>query len=163
MSVEGAQEFTVEVAASPAACFDTIVDFERYPEWSSSIRSARVLERDRAGLGRRVEFLLDMRVRTVRYVLEYRHRKPQSLTWRSVDGDVESIEGAYRFEARGRDRTEVTCRQEIRLGFWIPGMLRRLAERSALRQSVEEFKSEVEKRTAATRAAKSRRSTSSSS
>jgi uncharacterized membrane protein len=148
MTLEGAQEFTVEVEATPAACFATIVDFERYPEWSSSIRSARILECDRSGLGRRVEFLLDMRVRTVRYVLEYSHRKPHDLSWRSVDGDVESIEGAYRFRPLGRGRSEVTCRQEIRLGFWIPGLLRKLAERSALRQSVEEFKAEVERRSA---------------
>lgn len=157
MTLEGAQEITVEVAAPPAACFATIVDFESYPDWSSSIRSVNVLTRDRSGLARQVEFTLDMRVRTVRYVLEYTYRKPNDLTWRSVDGDVESIEGAYRFRPLGRTRSQVTCRQAVRLGFWVPGLLRKAAERTALRQSVEEFKAEVEKRVAA--AAKPRRVT----
>jgi ribosome-associated toxin RatA of RatAB toxin-antitoxin module len=149
MSLDAAQEVVVEVAATPLQCFTAIVDFERYPEWSSAVERARVLERDQAGVGRVVEFHIDMRVRSVRYVLEYAYKKPTQLTWHSVDGDVESIEGAYRFRKLSPTSTEARCRQEIQLGFWVPGPLRRLAERSALRQSVDEFKGEVERRLAA--------------
>ena len=149
MSLDAAQEVTVEVAASPAECFEAILDFERYPEWCSSIQSARILERDAAGVGRRVEFHIDMKIRSVRYVLEYTYKKPSELNWRSVDGDVQSIEGRYRFRKLGPQRTEATCRQEIQLGVWLPGLLRKLAERTAIRQSVDEFKVDVERRVAA--------------
>ena len=149
MSLDAAQEVAVEVDASPADCFEAILDFERYPEWSSSIQSARILERDAAGVGRRVEFHIDMKIRSVRYVLEYTYKRPSELTWHSVDGDVQSIEGRYRFRKLGPQRTEASCRQEIQLGFWLPGMLRKLAERTALRQSVDEFKADVERRLAA--------------
>lgn len=153
MSADAEQEFTTEVAASQSDCFEAVMDFEAYPRWSSAIQEATVLQVDGAGFGRIVEFYIDMRFKRVRYVLEYSYKKPGELTWRSVDGDVEAIEGAYCFRKLGPQLTEVTCRQSIRLGFWVPGPLRKLAERTALRQSVLEFKDEVE-RVAAERAAR---------
>ncbi len=145
MALDAAQEVTVEIAATPEECFAVIIDFERYPEWSSAVRRSRVLERDKAGIGRQVEFEIDLRIKTIRYVLQYEYRRPTQVTWTSVEGDVESIAGAYRFRKLGARRTEATCRQEIRLGFWIPGPLRALAERSALAQSVTEFQAAVER------------------
>jgi len=153
----GAQEFAVEIAASPADCFRIITDFAAYPRWSSAVRQARVLERDDAGIGRRVEFRIDMRFKSIRYVLAYDYRKPIELTWYLVEGDVESIEGAYQFRRLGPRLTEATCQQAVLLGFWVPGPIRKLAERTALRQSVLEFKEEVERRIAS-RPSRSRRS-----
>lgn len=149
MALDTAQDFSVEIGATPAECFEVLLDFERYDEWCSVIAKARILERDKAGVGRVVEFHLDMKIRTVRYVLEYAYKKPTELTWHSVGGDVESIEGRYRLRKLGPAMTEATCRQEILLGFWMPGPLRKLAERTALKQSVTELKAEVERRIAA--------------
>lgn len=145
MSLDAAQEVVVEIAAPRLDCFTAIVDFERYPEWSGQVTRARILEYDAEGVGRIVEFFIDARVKTIRYVLEYAYRKPSQLTWKSIDGDVESIEGIYRFRKLDPGRTEATCRQEIKLGFWLPGPLRRLAERTALAQSVAEFKDYAER------------------
>lgn len=145
MPLDAAQEVTVEIAAPQLACFNAIVDFERYPEWSGQVTRTHILEYDAAGVGRVVEFLIDARVKTIRYVLEYAYRKPSQLTWKSIDGDVESIEGVYRFRKLAPARTEATCRQEVALGFWLPGPLRRLAERTALVQSVNEFKDYAER------------------
>jgi len=55
------------------------------------------------------------------------------------------LEGIYRFRKLGPSGTEATCRQEVKLGFWLPGPLRRLAERTALEQSVAEFKDHAER------------------
>ena len=148
MSLDAAQEVTVEIDAPQADCFAAILDFDRYPEWSSAVARARVVKRDAAGIGRVVEFHIDAKVKTLRYVLEYQHKRPTQLSWHSIDGDIESIEGIYRFRKLGPSRTEASCRQEIKLGFWLPGPLRRLAERTALAQSVNEFKDFVEKRQA---------------
>ena len=144
MSSDAAQEVTVEIEVPQAECFAAILDFERYPEWSTAVTKAKILERDKAGIGRIVEFYLDAKVKQLRYVLEYAHKKPSQLTWHSVDGDIEAVEGAYKFRKLDADRTEATCRQEITLGFWLPGPLRRLAERTALAQSVNEFKAFAE-------------------
>jgi len=156
MALDAAQEVSVEIAASPADCFAAIMEFERYPEWFSAVSGARILERDKAGIGRIVEFTADMKIRTVRYVLEYAYKKPSELTWHSIEGDVESVQGHYTFRKLGPALTEATCRQEIQLGFWVPGPLRRIAERTALRQSVNELKAEVERQIAAGSAPPSR-------
>lgn len=145
MSASAAQEVTVEIAAPPSRCFAVIVDFERYPEWSSAIRRATVLERDQHGVGRVVEFEVDINIKRIRYVLEYAYRRPRQLTWHSVDGDVESVQGAYQFRKLAPQLTEATCRQEVQLGFWLPARIRALAERTALAQSVNEFKAAVER------------------
>jgi len=142
------QEYSVDVAASPEDCFATLIDFDAYPDWSSTVCSARVLARNAAGLPLRVEMELDARVRKIRYVLEYRYKKPREATWTLAEGDVKSVVGSYRFRKKG-SATEATCTQAIDLGFWLPGPLRRAGERTALKQSVEEFKSAVEKRSRA--------------
>ncbi len=156
MALDAAQEVSVEIAASPADCFAAIVEFERYPEWFSAVSAARILERDKAGVGRIVEFTADMKIRTVRYVLEYAYKKPSELTWHSIEGDIESVEGRYTFRKLGPALTEATCRQEIQLGFWVPGPLRKIAERTALKQSVNELKAEVERRIATSASSVSR-------
>ncbi|MEO8602373.1 MAG: SRPBCC family protein [bacterium] len=157
MPPDAAQEVVVEIAASAAKCFEVLLDFERYPEWSSAVTAAHIVERDAHGVGRIVEFRIDARVKTIRYVLEYAYRKASQLTWKSVEGDVQSIEGAYRLRKLGADQTEAACRQEIELGFWLPGPLRKIAERTALKQSVSEFKDEVERQVAAAAAPPAKR------
>lgn len=149
MSLDAAQEVTVEIAAPQSLCFTTILDFARYPEWSTAVTEARILSTDDQGVGHEVEFLIDARIKTIRYVLAYEYKKPSLLTWKSIDGDVQSIEGFYRFRKLGPALTEATCRQELVLGFWLPGPLRKLAERTALAQSVNEFKAECERCVAA--------------
>ena len=143
---EAKQTFTIEVDATPDRCFETIIDFPRYPEWSSVITAAHVLDVDADGVARRVEFELDMTIRTVHYVLEYAYERPTRLTWKLVEGDVEDVEGAYTFEPAGKKKSRVTCEQAVSLGFWIPGPIRRIAEQKALKDSVTEFKAEVERR-----------------
>lgn len=146
MADEVEQEYSVEVKASGQQCFETVVDFDAYPNWSSNIRLARVLKRNAAGLPLRVEMELDARIKIIRYVLEYRYKKPREVTWHLVEGDVKSVRGSYLFRKKSAGVTEATCTQAIDLGFWVPGPLRRAGEKTALKQSVEEFKSEVERR-----------------
>lgn len=144
------QEQSVIIEAPLEECFEVIVDFPSYPQWNSALTAARV-EKESRGLAKRVAFELDARIKTIRYVLEYQYKKPRELTWKSVAGDVGSITGSYRFEKLDDQRTRATCRQVIDLGFWLPGPIRRLAENSALKQAVGEFKAEVERRRVAGR------------
>ncbi len=152
------QEFTAQIEAPVTACFETITDFDAYPKWSSPVERTVVVERYPDGLARLVEFLLDMKLRTVRYVLEYCYEPPRRLEWRSVDGDIEAISGSYVFEPVGRAGTRATCRQAVSLGFWIPGPIRSALEKQALRTSVLEFKTEVERRQAAARGRRRKKS-----
>lgn len=143
---ETRQSFTTEIDAAPEDCFATILDFGAYPSWSSVITRTSILEYDADGIARVVEFELDMTIKTIRYVLEYTASPPGRLDWKLVEGDVAGVEGCYRFEPAG-GKTRTTCEQFVDLGFWVPGPIRRIAEQKALKDSVLEFKAEVERRT----------------
>ena len=138
------QEFVTEVRAPLARCFGVITDFANYPKWSSTLRRIRVVTQYPNQLAQRVEFHVDMKLKTVRYVLEYTYKKPTLVNWKAVDGDIEAIEGSYRFEKLGPKLTRATCRQAVSLGFWLPGALRSWLENQALKQSVLEFKAAAE-------------------
>jgi uncharacterized membrane protein len=142
------QSFSTEIRAPAALCYTAIADFPAYPSWSSPITETRVLDSHPDGFARRVEFFIDMKLKTVRYVLEYTWTPPQRLSWTYVEGDVQDIAGSYVFEPLAEDRTQATCSQAVSLGFWVPGLLRRTLEQTALRQSVLEFKAEAERRAA---------------
>ncbi len=105
--------------------------------------SIHVLDRHPDGQARRVEFVVDMKLGTVRYVLEYTWHPPNRLTWKMTEGDLADIEGSYVFEADGPARTTATCSQAISLGFWVPSLILRPIEQTALEQSVLEFKVEA--------------------
>lgn len=139
------QSFTTPIAAPLALCYAAIGDFESYPSWSSPITHIAVLDRHPDGRARQVEFEVDMKLRTVRYVLEYTWLPPDRLTWKMAEGDLADIEGSYTFEADGPERTNATCTQAISLGFWVPAVILRPIEQTALRQSVLEFKAEAER------------------
>ena len=145
MSGEVPQSYTATVAGTVDDCFAVLTDFESYPKWSSVIRKCRVLDRHPDGLARRVEFILDMTIKTIRYVLEYTYERPRGATWHHVEGDVKDVEGSYRFDETPSG-VQATCSQAVDLGFWVPGFIRSLAEAKALRDSVEEFKRAVETR-----------------
>lgn len=139
------QSFTTPIAAPLAVCYAAIADFESYPSWSPQITHIAVLDRHPDGRARQVEFEVDMKLRTVRYVLEYTWLPPDRLTWKMAEGDLADIEGSYSFEADGPERTNATCTQAISLGFWVPSVILRPIEQTALRQSVLEFKAEAER------------------
>lgn len=138
------QEFSTEVRASVARCFAVITDFESYPTWFSTIQRIGVLAQYPSGLARRVEYHVDMKLKTVRYVLEFAYKKPTQVSWKTVGGDIEMIQGSYRFEKLAASLTRATCRQSVSLGFWLPGPLRSWVESQGLKQSVLEFKAAAE-------------------
>src|SRR5206468_1056837 len=92
------------IAGSPAACLDALLDFDSYPEWQSAVKSAEVIE---PGDDPVVEFRIDAKLKTVRYVLRYHPEPPAEkegrgpffrLWWEYVEGDVRSIAGEYALE-----------------------------------------------------------------
>lgn len=135
---------TIEIAATREACLAVLLDFENYPKWSEPILQANILERDSEGRGIRVAFALDMKIKTVRYTLAYAFELPERFTWKLVEGDISDVIGAYELRESPTGSTTATCEQTVDPGFWIPGPIRRLAESTALRTSLEELKKAVE-------------------
>ena len=142
------QSYSTVIEAPAALCYEAIADFDAYPSWAGPVTATSVRSRDANGMPREVEFCLDMKLRTIRYVLAYEWTPQHRLTWKMVEGDVADIEGSYEFAPEGDARTKATCSQAVSLGFWVPSVIRAPIEQGAVRQSVLEFKAEVERRAA---------------
>jgi hypothetical protein len=140
------QTHTEIVRAPIGLCFDTIVDFACYPDWFSAITEAAVLSHDDGRNLWTVEYKLHMLVKTISYTLAYEGERPTLLTWKLIRGDIKDVQGTYRFTELEPQVTEAECTQGVDVGFWIPGPLRRTFERTALIDSVREFKRAAEER-----------------
>ena len=118
---EYSQTYSTRVAAAPAECFAVLTASRTTRDWSSPITRlprARPPSR-RARPARRVPARHDHQDVPLRPRRTPTTRRARA-RWRLVEGDVQDVEGAYRFdEADGA--TTATCTQAIDLGFWVPG------------------------------------------
>jgi ribosome-associated toxin RatA of RatAB toxin-antitoxin module len=127
---------SAEIAASPQACFDALTDFERLPQWQRAVRSVRVLERDEQGRGSLVEYVVDARVKRVRYRLRQVYEEPHRLASTYVSGDFRDFAGEWRFNALGADRTHAELDLMIDPGLFVPGPVRALIADAVMRRAL---------------------------
>ena len=139
------ESYSTHVGAGVETCFAVLTDFAAYPDWSSPVRECTVLTRHPDGLPHHVAFVLDTPIKTIRYTLAYTWDPPHGGQWELVSGDVAGVEGSYEF-VPSRTGCTATCAQAIDLGFWVPGFLRSVFEKKALKDSVEEFRAAAENR-----------------
>jgi Polyketide cyclase / dehydrase and lipid transport len=139
-------EQSLEIAASPDACFDAIVDFETYPEWQEAVLRTEVVECYDDGLGKVVELEVDAKVRRVTYRLRYHYDRPGRLWWEFVEGEgIEYIDGEYLFDPSPAG-THATYRLGIDAGVPIPGFIARRLNEGVMRRAIQDLKSETERR-----------------
>jgi ribosome-associated toxin RatA of RatAB toxin-antitoxin module len=136
---------TAEIDASPQACFDALTDYERLPEWQGAVREARVLERDEAGRGSVVEYVVDARVKTVRYRLRQIYEEPARLASEYLGGDFRDFAGEWRFGASGGG-THAELELRIDPGRFVPGPLRAAIADAVMRRALRDLKAYAESR-----------------
>lgn len=129
------------IAAPPALCLAALLDFESYPDWQSAVKDCEVLE---PGSNPVVEFRIDAKLKTVRYVLRYHPEPPARLWWEYVEGDVRSVSGSYELADLGDGTTRATYRLAIDPGRFVPGPIRKALTEGVMRASVRELKARVE-------------------
>ena len=133
------ESHAVELDATPEQVFDVLSDYERLPEWQGPLKSCRVLSRNAEGLGLEVEYVVDAKVREVRYVLEHSYERPNRIGSRYVEGDFTSMDGGWVLDERpgGGCRAELTL--AIDPGLPIPGRIARKVNERVLQRSVEDL------------------------
>ena len=136
---------TAEIAASPQACFDALTDFERLPEWQGAVRDVEVLERDASGRGSIVEYVVDARLKTVRYRLRQIYEPPRRLASEYLGGDFREFCGEWRFEPIGERRTRAELDLRIDPGRFVPGVLRTAIAEAVMRRALRDLKAYVER------------------
>lgn len=136
------------VAASPESCFAAAMDFERYPEWASDVKVAKILSRDEEGRPVDVEFRAAAMGRSTVYTLRYFYgANPLRLAWRLQSGDItRRLDGEYEFLAvdGSPDMTEVVYHLAVDLSVPMPGFVKRRAEAKIVRSAVDDFTRYVE-------------------
>jgi ribosome-associated toxin RatA of RatAB toxin-antitoxin module len=142
---------SMTMAASPKAIMDAIADFDAYPEWTASIKSAEVLDTGADGRARRVRFTLDAGLIKDTYELDYQWAGDGlSVTWDLVSGQMQKAQhGSYLLRpsvggAGESDATEVTYSLSVDLSIPLIGPLRRKAERTIMDTALKELRKRVE-------------------
>lgn len=133
----------IEIAAPAPACFDALTDYERLPEWQSRVKECHVLDRDEQGRGRDVEYVVDAKVRTVRYRLRHDYDEPWRIGSTYLEGDFRRFEGHYDFEDRP-DGCLVTLRLAIDPGLRLPGPMVRVINEAVMGRALGELRSQTE-------------------
>jgi ribosome-associated toxin RatA of RatAB toxin-antitoxin module len=134
-----------EIKATPQACFAALTDFERLPEWQAAVRSVRVLERDDRGRGTVVEYVVDARVKRVRYRLRQVYDEPDRLGSEYLGGDFRDFSGEWRFIALdGGTRTRVELDLRIDPGRFVPGPVRSMIADVVMRGALSDLKRHLE-------------------
>ena len=136
---------TAEIDAPPQACFDALTDFERLPEGQGAVRDVEVLERDASGRGTIVEYVVDARVKTVRYRLRQVYDEPGRLASEYLGGDFRDFCGEWRFEPLdGGTRTRVELDLRIDPGRFVPGIVRKAISDAVMRRALADLKAHLE-------------------
>jgi ribosome-associated toxin RatA of RatAB toxin-antitoxin module len=133
---------SIDIDASPAQVMAVIADFEHYPEWVDSMKSAEVLSSS-AGKAETVRMVLDHPLVKDDYVLAYQWQ-PSTVSWHLVQGTLlKAMDGSYVLEQRG-DGTTVTYKLAVEVNLPMIGMFRRKAEKTIIDGALKGLKRRVE-------------------
>jgi ribosome-associated toxin RatA of RatAB toxin-antitoxin module len=133
---------SIDIAASPAEIMAVIADFEHYPEWVDSMKSAEVLTAEN-GKAKTVRMELDHSLVKDRYVLSYDWR-PDKVTWHLVEGSLlRAMDGAYELAPKG-PVTTVTYQLTVDVNMPMIGLFKRKAEKTIVDGALKNLKKRVE-------------------
>jgi ribosome-associated toxin RatA of RatAB toxin-antitoxin module len=136
----------IDILASPEACFAALLDVPALPTWQRAVESAVVLERDADGTPAVVEYVINARVRRVRYRIRQRAEPPHRIASEYVCGDFRDFGGEWRFAPVGAGRTRVSLDLHIDPGRFVPRPLRALISEAVMRSALEDLKAHLERR-----------------
>ena len=82
---------SIMIAAPAAEVMRVIADFPAYPEWTSEVKAAEVMEPGRDGRAEVVRFVIDAGVLKDEYSLRYVWSGDDKVTWSLVEGKGKSV------------------------------------------------------------------------
>lgn len=137
---------TITINAPLATLASVLSDLEKYPEWSSSIKSVEVLSRDDQGRITKVKMQIDAGMMKDRVTLDYDWSKaPNRFSFSLDDADLlTGMDGAYSLSSIDEESTEITYELTVSLSMPIPAMMRQKAEKATIDQALSQLKTLVE-------------------
>jgi uncharacterized membrane protein len=123
-----------------------LFELDKYPEWSTQIKSSEALDRDDQGRVTKVKLSIDAGMMKDRVTLDYDwSQAPSKLSFSLEDADLlTGMDGVYTVTAIDEDSTEVTYELEVSLSMPIPAMMRQKAEKATIDAALAQLKSHLE-------------------
>ena len=120
-----------------------IADFDSYPEWVDSMKSATVVTTGPDGKAATVRMVLDHALVKDEYTLAY-DWQPDTVSWRLVEGSLlKTMDGSYELRPVGAG-TRVTYKLRVDVNMPMIGMFRRKAEKTIIDGALKGLKKRVE-------------------
>jgi len=137
---------TISIDAPISAVQEALFALDKYPQWSSQIKSAEALARDDQGRITKVKMNIDAGMMKDRPTLDYDWSgAPNKLSFSLDDADLlTGMDGAYSFKSIDEDTTEVTYELAVSLSMPIPAMMRQKAEKATIDAALSQLKSHLE-------------------
>jgi hypothetical protein len=123
-----------------------LFELDKYPEWSSQIKSAEALARDDQGRITKVKMSIDAGMMKDRPTLDYDwSQAPNKLSFSLDEADLlTSMDGVYTISAIDENTTEVTYELGVDLSMPVPAMMRQKAEKATIDAALAQLKSYLE-------------------
>ncbi len=137
---------TISIDAPIASVTEALFALEKYPEWSSSIKSAEAMARDDQGRITKVKMSIDAGMMKDRVILDYDWSgAPTHLSFSLDDADLlTGMDGSYTIKGIDEDTTEVTYELAVSLSMPIPAMMRQKAEKATIDAALAQLKATLE-------------------
>ena len=117
---------TISIDAPLAAVQEALFALDKYPEWSSQIKSAEALTHDDQGRITKVKMSIDAGMMKDRPTLDYDwSAAPGTLSFSLDEADLlTGMDGVYSIKSIDEDTTEVTYQLQVSLSMPVPAMMR---------------------------------------
>ena len=137
---------TISIDAPISAVQEALFALDKYPEWSTQIKSAEAIARDDQGRITKVKMSIDAGMMKDRPTLDYDWSgAPSKLSFSLDDADLlTGMDGIYSIKSIDEDTTEVTYELEVSLSMPIPAMMRQKAEKATIDAALSQLKTHLE-------------------
>jgi len=137
---------TITIDAPITEVQKVLFALDKYPEWSTQIKSAEALDHDDQGRITKVKMSIDAGMMKDRPTLDYDWSEaPNKLSFSLEDADLlTGMNGIYSFKSIDEDTTEVTYQLEVSLSMPIPAMMRQKAEKATIDAALSQLKTHLE-------------------
>ena len=137
---------TITIDAPLEEVRQALFDLEKYPEWSSSIKSVEAVARDDQGRITKVKMTIDAGMMKDRVILDYDWSgAPEKLSFTLDDADLlTGMDGVYTIKSLDEDSTSITYELTVSLSMPIPAMMRQKAEKATIDAALAQLKESLE-------------------
>lgn len=135
----------IMIKAPLADTYHAAQAFEKMPDYSPMIKSARLLGKQRLASKTRVCILGFCK--TVKQVMRYELEPNKRIDMKVIPGkgNLKAGQAHWRFEPRGDDRTRIHFQTSIEPDFWVPPLIGSWAVKKVLRNQIESTAKAIEK------------------